>query len=55
VAISIPQHWTIERLISKISQTILNEADSSEFAHLLQPPNPSHRLVLELSDGIPDH
>ncbi|KAA1129892.1 hypothetical protein PGTUg99_004394 [Puccinia graminis f. sp. tritici] len=51
VAISITQHSTIDQLISKINQTILNEADSTEFADLIQPPNPSHRLVLELPDG----
>ncbi|OAV97966.1 hypothetical protein PTTG_12016 [Puccinia triticina 1-1 BBBD Race 1] len=50
-AITISQHWTIDRLVSKIHETILSEVEHSQFSALLQPPNPSHRLVLELSDG----
>ncbi|KAI9631363.1 hypothetical protein KEM48_014413, partial [Puccinia striiformis f. sp. tritici PST-130] len=50
-AITISEEWTIERLIEKIHGTIRSEADHREFLDLLEGPNPSHRLLLELSDG----
>lgn len=50
-AISMSRDWSIEVLIAKIHDTILRETDGTQYLQLLQDPNPSHNLLLELADG----